>query len=87
MLNEMLGHSCPVCGFPRLHEEPYSHAHEASFEICPCCGTEFGYTDSASSHDQLRANWKAAGMPWRSSVVEPPDGWDPVTQLLDAALD
>jgi hypothetical protein len=34
---------CPVCAFPGL-EEPGDADRESS-EICPCCGTRFGYDD------------------------------------------
>jgi hypothetical protein len=36
-------YSCPVCGLDGLQEP--GDAEFASFEICPCCGTEFGYDD------------------------------------------
>ncbi len=32
--------TCPVCGYPSLQEEPFY-----SYEICPCCGVEFGFDD------------------------------------------
>ena len=31
-------HTCPVCDYPDLEEEPYY-----SYEICLRCGVEFGY--------------------------------------------
>ena len=39
---------CPVCGYLGLTEEPWKMGPEydsPSYEICPSCGTEFGYTD------------------------------------------
>ena len=63
----------------------------ASFEICPCCGTQFGYQDARRSHEFLRAEWVAKGMPWHSRVFPQPSGGDPahqlrsVTQNLDQA--
>ena len=35
-------HKCPVCFYPGLEEEPFVN-NEGSFEICSCCGIEFGY--------------------------------------------
>jgi hypothetical protein len=34
---------CPVCEYAGLHEPPYDESGWGSFEICPQCGTEFGY--------------------------------------------
>lgn len=36
-------HSCPVCEYQGLDEPPYDSEGWGSFEICPQCGTEFGY--------------------------------------------
>jgi hypothetical protein len=73
-------HTCPVCGFDGLDEPP------ENFCICPCCVVEFGYTDMGRSHEELRAAWVAEGMPWRSTVLSAPPGWNPAEQLksLDA---
>jgi hypothetical protein len=72
--------TCPVCGFPGLDEAPCDDHGCASFEICPCCGIEFGYDDATTSHSELRARWIAGGKCWRSDR-EPPTGWDADTQL------
>jgi hypothetical protein len=72
---------CPVCGYSGLPKPAYDHLGYASFEICPCCGTQFGYQDARRSHDSLRAEWVAKGMPWHSRVKAPPPGWDPAQQL------
>ena len=45
---------CPVCGYNALHEPAYDRFGCASFEICPCCGIEFGYDDARRSHETLR---------------------------------
>jgi hypothetical protein len=47
---------CPVCGYDKLNEPPYDEAL-ATFAICPCCGTEFGYDDSTMKHSALRQQW------------------------------
>ena len=62
---------CPVCGFPDLHEPPWQ-GNAASDEICPSCGTHFGYDDDAGGdaaqreaiYRQRRETWRAAGTPW-----------------------
>lgn len=35
---------CPICGYNKLKEDPYHNGVLASFDICPCCGFEFGVT-------------------------------------------
>jgi hypothetical protein len=64
--------ACPVCDFDGLSEPPYDECGCASFEICPSCGTEFGYDDAKRSHDDHRNAWIAAGKPWWSRTTRPP---------------
>jgi hypothetical protein len=60
--------------------------------ICPCCLWEPGYDDDAGAsgaakatiHGSIRAYrqaWLAAGHPWRSQFVRPPDDWSGLAQL------
>src|ERR1700724_2060317 len=84
MLNEK--HTCPVCGFAELDEPAYDAYGCASFNICPSCGTEFGYDDSTTAHKQLRHRWIEDGMHWASRAMTPPIGWDPVKQLKSARM-
>ena len=65
---------CPVCGYGM--EDPPS-----DFNICPCCGTEFGYHDANTSTNTLRAAWLRAGAKWWSTTDPEPDGWDPYVQV------
>ena len=62
--------TCPVCGYAGLRRPA------EDFIICPSCGTEFGYHDTAVTHDQLRALWLRRGAVWSSSVVPEPVGWN-----------
>ena len=79
-------YTCPVCGFAGLLNPPYDGHGCASFDICPCCGTEYGYDDSTKSHAELRRAWLATGAPWRSSATPPPPGWNPQVQLREAGF-
>ncbi len=79
---------CPVCGFPELTEPAYDKYGCSSFNICPCCGVEFGYQDATSSkadlpkrHAALRTTWIAGGMVWHSASDRPPKDWNPKEQL------
>ncbi len=77
---------CPVCGFPLLDDPPYDERGCPTYEICPCCGTEFGKDDAGTSHAALRQTWVSQGMNWWSAYRQPPDGWDPRAQLQRAGL-
>lgn len=77
-------YTSPICGNPGLTERPYyNDDSDASDEICPCCGFQFGYDDHASghTHSEWRQHWIDSGMPWFSHGRRPPPGWDPATQL------
>ena len=71
---------CPVCGYDGLPRPAYNHSGRASFGICECCGTQFGYDDARRSHESLRREWIAKGTPW-SGPAKPKPGWDPEQQL------
>ena len=77
-----MNHQCPVCGYPKLSEQPRTASDGGSFEICPSCGFQFGVTDDDEgySYAQWRRRWKAQGMPWSSERRQPAD-WNPLTQL------
>lgn len=75
--------SCTVCGYPGLREAPRSPMNGASYEICPCCGFQFGFDDEDQgiSAEQWRQRWVNSGMSWTSVGQYPPPGWDPREQL------
>ncbi|MGH7136511.1 MAG: hypothetical protein ACREHD_12280 [Pirellulales bacterium] len=78
--------TCLVCGYPHLSEPPYDESGCASFEICPSCGTEFGYDDATKPIEALRQEWLDGGAPWWSKDRRPPLGWSGTKQLEDAGL-
>lgn len=67
---------CPVCGYPNLESEPANH------EICPSCGTQFGYDDYLRSYESLRNEWFAKGAKWFLEGYKPKN-WNPYLQLLN----
>jgi hypothetical protein len=77
---------CPVCGFGGLHQPARNEKGGGSFEICPSCGTEFGYHDTTRSDEELRHAWVQAGARWHSRSRPPPPDWDPYRQLRQAGL-
>lgn len=64
--------TCPVCNYPC--------DDTSTGEICPCCGTEFGYHDANTPHAELRAKWIDGGCVFRHER-EKPAGWDAAKQL------
>lgn len=78
------GFVCPVCAYPDLLEPPWDDG-APSDEICPSCGTHFGYEDAAGGdtverekvYRKLREEWRSAGCPWFSTATEPPADWNP----------
>ena len=77
-----MAHKCPVCGYPKLKEEPRTESTGGSFEICPSCGFQFGVTDDDAgfTYATWREKWRDSGMRWSSSSKRP-KGWNPATQL------
>ncbi|HVH33324.1 MAG TPA: hypothetical protein VM847_04340 [Tahibacter sp.] len=77
--------ACRVCG--RIYEEPPwgADGKTAIFEICPCCGVEFGYEDSLpESVRRYRAIWLAGGANWFEPKLRP-ENWSLETQLAQVA--
>ncbi|MGX4765260.1 hypothetical protein ACWH4V_05635 [Bacillus mojavensis] len=64
---------CPVCGFKGLTEPAYDDRGNHSYEICLCCGFQFGFDDyemtsedgsylePSESITAYRKKWLAAG--------------------------
>lgn len=79
-------YTCPVCGYTGM-PGPYKGENDfPSYEICDCCGTEFGNDDDKSTHAELRDQWISKGMTWWAKYKEPSPNWDPVKQLSLAGL-
>ncbi|MFC1752717.1 hypothetical protein ACFL96_04900 [Thermoproteota archaeon] len=59
-------HICRSCGFDGLKEEPYIGQKDPSFEICPCCGFEFGVDDilGEGHYASFRNQWIENGADW-----------------------
>jgi len=77
-----MDYMCPVCGFLGLTEPPYNADGDGSFEICPCCGFEFGFDDGSEgvTHEEFRSRWLASGAEWFDPDQKPAD-WDLQAQL------
>ena len=77
---------CPVCGFPELGGPPYDSFGYPTYEICPCCGVEFGNDDWEKTTSELRDEWVQGGFVWFSQHTTPPPAWGPLKQLKAAGL-
>lgn len=73
---------CPVCGYDKLDEKPYNIAGEPSFEICPCCGFEYGYDDmnSGFTFESYKDKWVCNGAKWVDKKQQPKE-WSLEKQL------
>ncbi|WP_154890075.1 hypothetical protein [Longibaculum muris] len=73
---------CPICGYDKLLEPPYDEYNNPSYEICPCCGFEYGFDDQDQNFDFIayRENWLLSGAKW-FLPQEKPDNWDLSAQL------
>lgn len=84
----MQRYTCPVCGFPDLDQPPWEpDTGVPSFDICPCCGCEFGYNDATvKAKERYRKEWIAGGAHWFEPELKPPD-WDLSKQLRRIRVD
>jgi hypothetical protein len=81
---------CPVCGYDQLDEGPFTPEGCPTYEICPCCGFEYGFDDESEgfTYSQFRQRWIARGYHWFDKE-ETPAGWDKAMmerQLSNAKL-
>ncbi|MFO0575564.1 MAG: hypothetical protein U1A78_16335 [Polyangia bacterium] len=81
MLNDDRAWHCRVCGL-RQKSQPWGmDGKTPSFEICDCCGVEFGYEDaSPQAAEAYRRSWLARGAPWFHEAAKP-SSWDLEKQL------
>jgi len=73
---------CLVCGYNRLEELPYGIDGYPSYEICACCGFEYGYDDldRGESFKEYREKWLNNGAQW-FVPKERPAHWNLSEQL------
>ena len=78
-----MNHRCPVCGYAGLEHPPRGTEGGGSYEICPCCGFQFGVDDDdrGISASAWRDRWIRSGMKWSSAGIAPPEDWNPGRQL------
>ena len=73
--------ACRVCGLALLEPPWGNDGRTPTYDICGCCGVEFGYEDcTAESTRRYRQAWMHAGCQWFDPGARP-SGWDFVGQL------
>lgn len=79
--------ACRVCGL--LHPEPPwgLSGNDPSYEICPCCGVEFGYEDCTKIGVlSYRKRWLDSGGHWKFKKLQPSD-WNMDEQMSQIPKD
>ena len=67
--------ACRVCGLLQADPPWGASGARPTYNICACCGTEFGYDDATrSAVIRKRAAWQADGAVW-FVPQEKPDNW------------
>jgi hypothetical protein len=80
-LDKIENFACRVCGLIQGEEPWGENGENPNFDICDCCGTEFGYQDcTKESVKANRKRWLEAGANW-SVLKEKPKDWDIEKQL------
>lgn len=81
-------YKCPVCNFKGLFEPAYDPDGYGTYEICICCGFEFGFDDDGyktkeEAYTTWRIKWKEGGCKWFSeyNIEFKPADWNPNKQL------
>lgn len=77
-----MAYHCPVCGYDKLTEKPYDTKGNPSYEICVCCGFQYGYDDVDQEHtfESYFEEWLNNGAKWFEPNSQPKD-WDIKNQL------
>lgn len=76
-------HHCSVCGYPLDHLPWGEDGRSPTYEICPCCGVEFGNEDyTPASIQRYRAKWIQEGAIWFTPEAMP-DDWKLEEQLAN----
>ncbi len=81
-------YNCPTCGYPNLDEPAWDPvSSEPSFNICPCCGCEFGYNDAKpEGRSEYRIKWLHEGAFWFQPKLKPAN-WNLKEQLRGIGID
>jgi len=66
---------CRVCGLKQLYPQYGQAGDSPTYEICDCCGVEFGYEDmTVHSVKEYRKKWLETGSVW-FCIDQKPVNW------------
>ena len=72
---------CRVCGLYNEDKPWEQDDNSPTYEICPCCGVEFGYEDyTIESTIEYRKKWIENGAKWFNAKKKP-EVWNLEKQL------
>ncbi len=75
--------NCRVCGLYIIDPPWGEDGQSPTYEICSCCGVEFGNEDyTMESTKKFRNKWLSENIKW-FDVKQKPDSWDLKNQMLD----
>lgn len=79
----MSKHNCRVCGF-YIEDLPWGEDDNSpTYEICPCCGVEFGNEDyTVESTKSYRQKWIVEDLKWFDPKKRP-DNWNNLEQFKE----
>ena len=79
---------CPVCGYPELSNPAWDiKTGTPSFDICSCCGCEFGYHDvTPHTKEKYRNDWVNNGANWFKPELTPLQ-WNLREQLVRIGIE
>jgi hypothetical protein len=79
--NKDTTYNCRVCGLNQGVEPWGKDGETPSFDICTCCGVQFGYEDcDILSVKKFRAEWLNNGAHW-SWAKNKPENWSLEEQM------
>jgi hypothetical protein len=83
----MQNYNCRVCGLFNDNPPWGEDGNSPTYEICPCCGVEFGYEDiTIDSTKDYRNHWINEGVKW-FSAKEKPLNWDMSEQFKNIPIE
>ncbi|WP_244269261.1 hypothetical protein [Pantoea septica] len=72
---------CRACGAEQLDAPWGDDGESPTYDICDCCGIEFGYEDSTlEGVKKYRTKWLGDGAKWHNKKTEP-ENWSVIEQL------
>ena len=80
-------HKCRICGFHNDYFPWGENGEKPNFELCPCCGVQFGKEDvTLESIQKYRKEWLRKGGKWFIKK-DRPENWDIDEQMRNIPED